>query len=284
MRKVAILTDSTAYLPVANLKAEDISTVPLNVIWGEESYEDGVSITPDVFYDKLKTAQKMPTTSQVAVGIMQQKFEQLLSDGFDVLGIFISSGLSGTVQSALQARDFVEKDKDQIEIIDSQSTTMAMGFQVLAAARAAKQGLSLAECKKIAEQARKNTGIYFVVDTLDFLHRGGRISGAQRFLGTALNMKPILYINNGKIEALERVRTKGKALDRLIELISEQCAGKGDISLAALHANAPNEAKMVLEKAVQRTGAKETLISELSPVIGTHTGPGTVALAYMTSL
>jgi DegV family protein with EDD domain len=285
MRKVAILTDSTAYLPAANLQAEEIHTVPLNVIWGEETYEDGITITPDVFYHKLKTAQKMPTTSQVAVGLMKQKFEQLLANDYDVLGIFISASLSGTVQSALQAKELVEKDKDRIEIVDSRSTTMAMGFQALATARAAKQGLSLAECKQFAEQTRERTGIYFVVDTLEFLHRGGRISGTQRFLGTALNMKPILYINNGKLEALERVRTKDKALNRLVELVAEQCAaGKGKIQLAALHADSSADAKAVLEKATQRIGAEETLMTELSPVIGTHVGPGAVALAYMTAM
>ena len=284
MKKVAILTDSTAYLPESYLKTEQISTVPLNVIWGEENFEDGISITPEVFYEKMKTTKKMPTTSQVSVGRMQQKFEELLGQGFDVLGIFISSGLSGTVQSALQAKELVEKGQERISIFDSQTTTMAMGFQVLAAARAASQGESLEECLRAAEQARSRTGVYFVVDTLEFLHRGGRIGSAQRFLGTALNMKPILYMNNSKIEALERVRTKGKALDRLVELVTEHCQGKGRVSLATPNANASDEAHSVLEKAAQRLDVDESMVTDLSPVIGTHVGPGTVALAYMTEM
>jgi DegV family protein with EDD domain len=282
MKKVAILTDSTAYIPTEYLKAEQVSTVPLNVIWEEKVFEDGVDITPETFYEKLKTAKKMPTTSQVSAGRMQEKFQELLDQGFDVLGIFISSTLSGTVQSAEQARELIEKDRERIAIVDSQTTTMAMGFQVLAAARAASQGLPLAECLEIAEQARKHTGVYFVVDTLEFLHRGGRIGGAQRFLGTALNMKPILHINNGKIEALQRVRTKGKAVDRLIELVEEQCAGKGKTQVAAPNANATEEARLVLEKIAQRLDVSESMVTQLSPVIGTHVGPGTVALAYMT--
>ncbi|PKN94182.1 MAG: DegV family protein [Chloroflexi bacterium HGW-Chloroflexi-6] len=282
MKKVAILTDSTAYLPTAYLKAEQVTTVPLNVIWEEKVFEDGVDITPEEFYEKLKNTKKMPTTSQVSAGRMQEKFQELLDQGFDVLGIFISSTLSGTVQSAQQARELIEKDRERIAIVDSQTTTMAMGFQVLAAARAATQGLSLAECREIAEQARKHTGVYFVVDTLEFLHRGGRIGGAQRFLGTALNMKPILHINDGKIEALQRVRTKGKALDRLIELVEEQCAGKGKIQMAAPNASASEEARQVLDKIAQRLDVSESMITDLSPVIGTHVGPGTVALAYMT--
>jgi DegV family protein with EDD domain len=283
MRKVAILTDSTAYLPESYLQKEHISTVPLNVIWGEESFEDGVNITPDAFYNRLKTAKQMPTTSQVAVGLMQKKFDELLVQDLDVLGIFISSQLSGTIQSAMQARDLLEKGSERVQIVDSQSTTMAMGFQALAAARAASQGASLQDCLQIAEDARNRSGVYFVVDTLEFLHRGGRIGSAQRFLGTALNMKPILRMNNGKIEALERVRTKGKALDRLVELVAEQCAGKGQVQLAAPHAQAAEEAQKVLERMSQRLETTENLVTELSPVIGTHVGPGTVALAYMTT-
>lgn len=282
MKKVAILTDSTAYLPDAYLKTEEIDTVPLNVIWDEEIFEDGVNITPDTFYERLKTAKKMPTTSQVSVGRMQQKFQELLSQDFDVLGIFISSGLSGTVQSAIQARELFDKEQERIAIFDSQTTTMAMGFQVLAAARAAKQGLSLKECLEVTEHARQRSGVYFVVDTLEFLHKGGRIGGAQRFLGTALNMKPILQMNQGKIQAIERVRTKGKALDRLIELVVEQSNGKGAVHLAAPNANAVGESQQVLEKIAKRLYVKESLITQLSPVIGTHVGPGTVALAYMT--
>lgn len=282
MKKVAVLTDSTAYIPNSYLKAEEIDTVPLNVIWEDEIFEDGVNITPDVFYERLKTAKKMPTTSQVSVGRMQQKFQELLAQGFDVLGIFISSGLSGTVQSAVQARELLEKEQERIAVFDSQTTTMAMGFQVLAAARAAKQGLSLKECLEVTEHARQHSGVYFVVDTLEFLHKGGRIGSAQRFLGTALNMKPILQMNQGKIQAVERVRTKGKALDRLIELVVEQCGGKGPVHLAAPNANAAGEAEQVLAKAAQRLEIKENMITQLSPVIGTHVGPGTVALAYMT--
>jgi len=283
MTKVVVLTDSTAYLPESTLQAEGIHTLPLNVIWGEEVFEDSISITPDAFYNRLKTTKQMPTTSQVSVGRMSEKFKELLGQGFDVLGIFISSGISGTIQSALQAREELdEQEKSRVAVFDSHQTTMSMGFQVLAAARAANQGASLDECLKVAEQARERTGVIFVVDTLEFLHRGGRIGGAQRFLGTALNMKPILQMNNGKIEALERVRTKGKALDRLVELVTERCSGKGPVHIAAPNSQASDEARQVIEKISQRIEVAESMITELSPVIGTHVGPGTVAIAFMT--
>jgi DegV family protein with EDD domain len=283
MKKVAILTDSTAYLPQDQMGKYEISSVPLVVIWGEETFEDGITITPESFYTRLSTAKIMPSTSQPSVGKMQDAFKTLLAQDYDILGIFISSKLSGTMQSAMQAREMLPTGS-KVEILDSETTTLAMGLHVLAAARAAADGASLDECRAVAEQARQNTGVFFMVDTLEFLYRGGRIGGGARFLGTALNMKPILYMHKGKIESLERVRTKGKALDRLIELVAEKCDGKNPIRLASSHATSPEESRALLEKAGQRLDPVETLIGDLSPVIGSHVGPGTVALAYMAGM
>jgi len=283
MKKVAILTDSTACLPLDLREKLEIASIPLAVIWGDETFEDGVTITPSEFYTRLKTAKVMPSTSQPSVGKMQEMMSALLDQDYAVLGLFISSKLSGTVQSALQARDLLPKDSP-VEIIDSQTTIMAMGFQVLAAAHAAAEGASLAECRERAELARQKSGIFFVVDTLEFLHRGGRIGGAQRFLGTALNMKPILYIHEGKVASLERVRTKSKATERLIELVAEQCHGNGPIHLAAAHAEAPEEAQAMLDRAKELLNPTEALFGDLSPVLGTHVGPGTLALAYLAGM
>jgi len=283
MNKVAILTDSTACLPQAQIDKFGISSVPLVVVWGEETFEDGVTITPDKFYTKLQGAKIMPSTSQPSVGKMQEAMNALLAQGYDVLGIFISEKLSGTMQSALQAREMLPKGS-RVEIMDSESTIMAMGFQVLAAARAAADNASLEECRKMAALAREKSGVYFMVDTLEFLHRGGRIGGGARFIGTALNMKPILYIHEGKIASLERVRTKGKAIDRLLDLVAEKCDGKTPIQLASAHASALGDAQELLEKAKKRLNPVETFIGELSPVIGTHTGPGTIALAYIAGM
>ncbi len=284
MKKVAILTDSTAYLPQDLLARYHIATIPLQVIWGEETFRDGVTIQPGDFYRRLQTAKLMPTTSQPSAGAMKEAFSRLLEQDAAVLGIFISSKLSGTIQSAAQGREMLGSGAENIEIFDSQTTAMAMGFQVLAAARAAAEGASLEECVHAAEQSRQHSGIHFVVDTLEFLHRGGRIGGAQRFLGTALNMKPILKMNEGKIEAEERVRTKGKAIERLVEIVTEECRGKSPVRLAALHANSPAEAQTVLDKAAALLQPSETFTCELSPVIGTHVGPGTIALAYQAGI
>jgi len=164
--------------------------------------------------------------------------------------------------------------------VDSQSTSIALGFQVLAAARAKEAGASFQECVALAEKAHEKTGIYFAVDTLEFLHRGGRIGGAQRFIGSALNLKPILAVKEGKVEGVERIRTKSKAHDRILELVADQVKGKSNVRIAALHANASEDAKSLLDRAANEIKPVETILSELSPVVGTHTGPGTIGLAF----
>lgn len=284
MGKVAIVTDSTAYLPPDLIQRYGITVTPQILIWGDETFRDGVDIQPQEFYQRLKTAKVMPTTSQVSVVTMQNTFQHLVDNGHEVLGIFISSKLSGTIQSALQAKELMSAAGEKVTIVDSLTTAMAMGFIVLTAARAAQDGASLRECQQIAEKAREHVGVYFVVDTLEFLHRGGRIGGAQRFLGTALNMKPVLSLRDGRVEAVERIRTKGKAIERVLELVAEDVKGRSPVRLATLHANAAEEAKQLLERASAMFQATESIFSEVSPVIGTHAGPGTVGLAYMAGM
>ena len=284
MSKVAIITDSTAYIPDEMLKVHHITVVPQVLIWGEETFRDGVDIMPDDFYKRLETARVLPTTSQVAIVDMKAAFENLLESGYDVLGIFISAKLSGTMQSAIQAREMLPKAADKIAIVDSYSTSMAMGFHVLTTARAAQEGANLAECKELAEKCQQHTGVFFVVETLEFLRRGGRIGGAQALMGTALNIKPVLKLLDGRIEPIEKVRTKRKALNRLIELVSHQVEGLTPLRLATLHANAEIEARSLLETATAKLNPVETIFTSVSPAIGTHVGPGTVGLAYMAGM
>lgn len=281
MSKFAIVTDSTAYLPAELTKKYNITVAPQVLIWGEETFRDGVDIQPDEFYSRLKTAKVMPSTSQVSPATMQSIFQGLVDQGMDVLGIFISSKLSGTLQSAIQAKSMMEAAGEKVTLVDSQATAMALGFQALAAARAMEAGASLQECAAFTEKAHERTGVFFAVDTLEFLHRGGRIGGAQRFIGSALNLKPILALKEGKVEGVDRIRTKSKAHDRILELVSEQAKGKPNIRLATLHANAADDAKKLLERAAAEFSPVETVFTELSPVVGTHAGPGTVGLAFI---
>jgi DegV family protein with EDD domain len=284
MSKVAIVTDSTAYIPPDLLKQYNITVAPQVLIWGDETFQDGVDIQPDDFYRRLETAKVMPTTSQVSPATLKTIFEKLIAEGYDVLGIFLSAKLSGTMQSAIQAREMLANAADKIVFVDSCTTAMAMGFHVLTAARLAQSGAGLDECRKLAEEARKHTGVYFVVDTLEFLRRGGRIGGAQALLGSALNIKPLLALEDGRIESVEKIRTKGKALDRLVEIVVEKVAGRTPVRIATLHANAEAEARAVLEAATARLDPVEKFLTSVSPVIGTHAGPGTVGLAYMAGM
>ena len=282
MSKFALVTDSTAYVPTELIQKHNISVVPLILVWGDEMFEDGVDILPKEFYTRLKTAKVMPSTSQATPAKMQAIFQSLVDQGMDVLGMFISSKLSGTMQSAMQAKDMMGSAGEKVTLVDSQCTSMALGFQVLAAARAMDAGASLQECAAIAEKAHEKAGLFFAVDTLEFLHRGGRIGGAQRFIGSALNLKPILALKDGRVEGVERIRTKGKAQDRILELVSEKVKGKSNIRLATVHANAAEDAKILLDRAAQALNPSETFVTDLSPVVGTHAGPGTVGLAFMT--
>ena len=284
MSKIAIVTDSTAYIPQNLIQKHNITVAPQVLIWDDKTYRDGVDIRSSEFFARLKTAKTMATTSQVSVTDMQSIFHNLVGQGFDVLGIFISAKLSGTLQSATQARDLMGTAGEKVSIVDSNSTAMAMGFQVLTVARAAENGADIKDCVALAEKARENTGVFFAVDTLEFLHRGGRIGGAQRFVGTLLNMKPILTVQDGRVEGIERIRTKNKAHDRVLELVAEQCKGKSPVRVATLHANAPEDAKALLQRAEEELKPAESVFAEVSPVVANHAGPGTVGLAYMAGM
>ncbi len=283
--KVAIVTDSTAYIPAEVTRGYTIRIAPLQVIWGHETFRDGVDITPDQFYTRLGETKVMPTTSQPAPSVFKDIYTQLAEEGYDILSLHISTKLSGTIDSAMQAKNMLSKIN--VEVMDSYSTSMQLGFQVMAAAKAAAQGATLDECRVIAEQARANSGVLFLLNTLEFLRRGGRIGSAAAFLGTALNLKPILELVNGKVEGIDKVRTWSKAEDRLLEIFEQRIGGRTPIRIASVYGGAKPEAEALLERVRQRFGVSEvseTLLSPVSPVIGVHTGPGTVGLVYMVKM
>ncbi len=283
-KKVALITDSTAYLPQELTKKHNITVLPLEVIWGEETLKDGIDISPSEFYERLQTSKVMPSTSQVTIPHMQAAFERLVAEDYDVLGIFISEKLSGTLNSAAQGKLAMSSGQEHVHLFDSATTAMALGWQVLAVARAAQDGASIQDCLALAEKARANTGVYFAVDTLEFLHRGGRIGGAKRLLGTMMKVKPVLSVQGGVVESIESVRTKRKAQARVLDIIAEEIGDRSPISLATIQSNAAEDAKALLAMARERLDVKEEIYSEVSPVIGTHVGPGTVGLAYMAGI
>ncbi len=279
MSKIAIITDSTAYIPETLCQQYNITMLPQILIWGKETFYDGVDIRPKEFYQRLSTDSVMPTSSQISPGTFQKTFQQALDDGYEVLAVLISEKLSGTLSSARQARATLPENAP-IKIVDSRSTVMAMGFQVLQAARAIEKGANLQEARQIVENARLRSGAVFAPSTLEFLHRGGRIGGASRLLGTAFNIKPILNLEEGRIEPLEKVRTFKRAQQRMIEIVSERAQG-APIHLAIIHANAPDQANELLAQARQKLNIVEDMIGPVSPVIGAHVGPGLLGIAYL---
>jgi DegV family protein with EDD domain len=282
MSKIAIVIDSTANLPKAVLERYPIFVTPLQLIWGEKTFQDGVDIHPKEFYERLAVDSVSPTTSQPSPAVFKDLYSRLLNEGHEILSIHISHKLSGTMDSAIQAKAMLADAP--IEIFDTLNTSMAMGFQVMAAARAAREGATIAECVAVLTKARQNSGVFFAVDTLEYLRRGGRIGGAAAFLGNVMDLKPILTVDDGVIEAADRVRTLSKATQRVIGIVDEKIQNirnNGDLHIAVLHANAEQNANKLLESAKEHFGVQKGLIGDVSPVIGTHVGPGTVGLAYL---
>lgn len=279
MSNVAVITDSTAYIPQDLVEEYNIVVLPQVLIWNGDTMEDGVDILPTEFYQRLEQADAIPTTSQVTIKSFKEAFERLSAEGYDILNVLLSDQLSGTIDSAVQACQFCPEAN--IEIVNSETVAMALGFIVLETARAAAEGASLAACKQLAEEMKKRVGVVFAVDTLEFLHKGGRIGGATHFLGTALKLKPILEVTGGRVEAIERVRTSKKAHHRLVELLQERTQEYDAIQVASLHANVLEDAQALLEDAQNHLDKiTKTVFTQVSPVVGTHAGPGTVGLAY----
>jgi len=280
MNKVIIATDSSAYLPKEYVDKYQIPVLPLTVNWEGKSYYDGIDIQAEEFYQQLGQSKSMATTSQVTVGQFLEVFGKLLDAGNQVLYLGISSGISATINSALQAKAELG-DPENLIVMDSQFVSMALGLMVLEVAKAAENGASLQECYQLAQDAVGRIGVFFTVDTLEYLHRGGRINSAKRLLGSALNLKPIMEIRDGKIELVESVISRKKALNRMVDLIEKGVDGRSPVRLAPFHALAFDDMVIMENLAKERLNPIEIIRSEVSPVIGSHVGPGTVSMAYM---
>lgn len=278
MTNVAIVTDSTVSMPEHLLEEYDITVAPQVVIWDDETLLDGIDISAEEFYERLQREANMPTTSQTTIGAFKEIFEELSGQGRPIAVITVGEKLSGTYQSAMQAKDMLPEA--EIEVHNSDSAAMALGFQVLAAARKADEGAGLQEVIEAARAAKDHAGVLLVMETLEYLHRGGRIGGAARLLGTALNLKPILEIKDGQVEPVERVRTKSKAVTRMIELLAERSDGKSPIRFGIHHAHAEQEALQLRERLQEKFNPQEMYVSILTPSVGVHTGPGTLGVTY----
>ena len=226
----------------------------------------------------MGTAKELPTTSQPSAGEFKEFFEEIAEHSESIVCIVVSDHLSGTLDSATTAVKMIPDFP--ITVVDSRSASMGQGFIALAAARAADEGKDHTEVAEVVRRLVPIMRVVFVVDTLEYLHRGGRIGGAQRLLGSVLSIKPLLHLVDGKIEPLASVRTKRKALGRALEIIEADTTGKGPLHAAVLHASKPDEANEFLSAIQEHLQPVELFQTELTPVVGTHTGPGLVGLAY----
>ncbi len=279
MSDFVIVTDSTANLP-EDLQAElKVPTIPLNVHWGEDTYLDGVTLQTEEFYKLLSERKDFPKTSQPSAGVFMNFFNEVAEkyDTDKILGIFVSGELSGTLASAIQAK--AQLPDLNIELVDSRMVSMGLGLQVLAAVRAAQQGKSIEEVKDLVKDCYENSHIIFAVNTLEYLHRGGRIGGAARLLGSALNLKPVLTIEEGRVESLEKVRSRKKSLNRVLEIVSEIAGGHAPTEASIIHAMADEEAAWMMDQVQAQLQPQRLHTVTLTPVIGTHGGPGTLGIA-----
>jgi DegV family protein with EDD domain len=271
---VRIVTDSTADLPPELAAALGITVVPLQVAFGNEVYRDGVDLTPEQFYAKLPGSPVMPKTSQPSVGTFEAVYERLCRDTDSILSIHISSSLSGTCGSAVIARDTF-RNRCNIEVVDSRLASMGLGLVVLECARLARDGASLRELDHHAKRMIPNVHILFAVETLEYLQRGGRIGRAQALVGSLLSIKPLLKIEEGEVRPVEKVRTRLKALDRLVEFVELFADVK---QLAVVHAAATDDVQTFLKRIEPLVPREKVLVSQMGPVVGTHVGPGTIGV------
>jgi DegV family protein with EDD domain len=277
-QKIAIVTDSSAHLPDELKAGLGIHVIPLWLIWDNERFRDGIDIDPQSFYQRLKKSKTLPTSSQPSANEFEQFFQECRKECDAIVSVLASSRISGTVDSAQAGK--AELTDLPIRIVDSYSSSMGLGLVVLAAARAAAAGKSIDEVVLAAEQMREKANLLFVVDTLEFLHRGGRIGGAKRYLGTALRIKPILHFDDGLIQPLSQARTRRKSIEQLLDLVEERLGGEAMAEAAVVHIDCPDESQTLVSMVESRFNPAEIHFGEVSPVVGTHVGPGGLGVAF----
>ena len=280
MAPVAVVTDSTSYLPPELIERHGIRVVPLYVVFGGDRTVPEVEITDyPAFFDELRSAEKLPTTSQPSVGDFTAVFEPLLADGGEVVSVHISGGLSGTPEAARQAKEALSRDGkggERIEVVDSTTAAGGLGFMVLAATKAAGDGANAKDVAKHVAEARKELRLWFAIDTLEFLKRGGRIGAASAWIGSTLRVKPILTVEN-EMTPVERVRTSSRMFERLVEY-AHGCADSGAGAWSAQHINAPDLCAALVDRCAEVFGSQPTIVSEIGPVLSAHTGPGLLGM------
>ncbi|MEW5815327.1 MAG: DegV family protein [Spirochaetota bacterium] len=277
MLEVKIVTDSVADLPHEVAHKFGITVVPLNVLFGTEVYRDNIDLTADQFYERLKISEIFPTTSAPTPAAYVEVYDKLAVETDSILVITITSKLSGTYDVAVQSRNLMKK-QCRVEVFDSQIATMAQGFIAIKAAEAAKAGASLEEVMEAARQAFQRVDFLCTFDTLEYLRRGGRIGAAAAFLGSMLKINPLITMKDGVVKPAGRTRSKAKAIDCLYEFVKSYSFIE---RLAVENTACPEEAEMLIQRLGALFPVENIYRSKMTPVIGTHTGPGLLLVSVL---
>jgi len=276
--KVAVMTDSTAYIPAETREALDIHMVSLSVVFNDTSYREEIDITTQEFYKKVKESKDLPKTSQPSIGMVTEKLQELAKQYDAVISIHLSSGISGTHQTVASAGEMI--DGLDMYAYDSEISCMAQGFYAIEAAEMAKKDKTPEEIIARLDEIKETMTAYFMVDDLGNLQRGGRLSGAQAIVGSMLQVKPILHFVDKVIVPFEKIRTRKKALNRIMGLLEEDAKKGGPLKVAFIYANDEKKAKELQETFTEKYPNAETTISYFGPVIGTHLGEGAIGAAW----
>jgi DegV family protein with EDD domain len=276
---IKIVAVTTAGLLPHEIKEFDITMIPQRVSFGLETLRDGIDISDEVFLQRLASSKQFPTTSQPPAGDFLEAFKKIRGAGHEVLAVLISNKLSGTVSSANTAKSELNNDA-AITIFDTLNVAAGEGLMVLQAARMAQAGQSVKEILSKLEHMRDHMQLLFVLDTLEYLAKGGRIGNAQKLIGSMLQMKPILEIKHGAVEPFERIRTKVKARARLHEVVDQAVRGKSKVQLAVMYTEITVEATQVANELKEKYHLRECNAYHMSPAVGAHAGPGALGIAY----
>jgi len=273
---IGVVTDSSCDLPTVLVSSARIVVVPLTVRFGSEEFVDGVDISPPQFWSRLRTATQLPETAAPSVGGFMEAYANLRSGGATgAIAICLSAELSGTYQAAVLAAERVEGFP--VKVVDSRAVSMALGLQVLDAATRAAAGASLAEVAKAAQANPNKANLLAALDTVEYLRRGGRIGGAQAFIGSLLNVKPLITFTDGVVVAAGRVRTRSKAIEALLDRVRQLAPRIRSVSV--IHGGAGEVDSFV--DSVSQAAGRPALAASLGPVVGTHSGPGVLGVAYL---
>lgn len=277
MNRVAIVTDSTATLPQHLVEELDIGVVPVLLLYGSQSYRDGVDITPGEVYERLRAGSRIPTSAAPSVGDFLRTFAQVAENASGILSIHMSPRLSATYNVARTASDLLESVP--IRVLNCNTAAMGQGFVVIEAARAAQAGAPLDDVLQRAEEVASRMHLLFLVDTFKYLRLGGRIGGAAALAGTLLQIKPVLCLADGIVNPLAKTRSKPRALRLILETMAERANGRL-LHAAIVHVDVPEEADELRKTVADRFQCAELYVTEFTPVMGAHTGPGLLGVAF----